>query len=369
MKTARERIRQAINHEQPEMIPVNVMGFERLADWLEHFGVEDYYQLCAELEMDVFPDAPPVYQGPPIAPGLDIWGASYAWTGLEGTGFSSERAGYPLAGAGSVKQVEDHAWPDPDDFDYTVVHPVLAAVPVEAPLWIRPLYVFPSDDIDQGESVRAQRAEWMPVLCTLFNLFGMEETLMNLVLRPDLVEAALERIKAFILGFCTRMIEAADVPAEIFWFGDDFAAAKGMLLSPEHWRRFLKPVYRDVFALAHDHGMKVWFHSCGTFRPVLGDLVDIGMDIWETVQVHLPGNDPHELKRAYGRHLTFYGGINSQQTLPFGTPDQVRAEVRERIRVLGAGGGYICGSDHSILPDVPFANVVALIDEARRFRF
>ena len=206
------------------------------------------------------------------------------------------------------------------------------------------------------------------MLCTLFNLFGMEEALVALNLEPNRIEAALARIEELTLGFCGRMIDAAGVDGEIFWFGDDFASQKGMLISPGHWRRYLKPVYRKVFELAKRKGMKVWFHSCGTFRPVFPDLIEIGMDIWETAQVHLPGNEPEALKREFGRDITFYGGINTQTTLPHGTPEQVRAEVRDRVRVLGKGGGYICSSDHAILPDVPFENVLAMIDEARKTR-
>ncbi len=141
------------------------------------------------------------------------------------------------------------------------------------------------------------------------------------------------------------------------------------MISPEHWRRFLKPTYRKVFELLKSYGLKVWFHSCGQFRPVMSDLIDIGMDVWETVQTHLPGNEPEILKREYGEHITFYGGISTQRTLPFGTVDDVRREVRERIRVLGRGGGYIVGPDHGIMPDVPVENVLAMFDEARKFSF
>jgi len=153
--------------------------------------------------------------------------------------------------------------------------------------------------------------------------------------------------------------------ADIFWFGDDFATARGMMMSPEHWRKFLKPTYRKIFQLAKSHDRKMWFHCCGTFREVMPDLIDMGMDVWETTQVHLPGNEPEVLKKEYGKDICFYGAINTQQTLPFGTPDEVRAEVRERIRVLGKGGGYIVGGDHAILPDVPIENVLAMIDEAK----
>ena len=156
---------------------------------------------------------------------------------------------------------------------------------------------------------------------------------------------------------------------DIFWYGDDFAAQRGMILSPQQFRRFLKPTYQKVFALAKSRGLKVWVHACGTFRPVLSDLIDIGMDVWETVQVHLPGNEPQELKRRYGKNLTFFGAVSTQSTLPKGTVAQVRAEVRDRIAVLGQDGGYICGGDHTIMPDVPIDNVLAMIDEARNFRF
>ena len=93
----------------------------------------------------------------------------------------------------------------------------------------------------------------------------------------------------------------------------------------------LRPTYRKIFQLARSRGLKVWFHCCGTFRPVLPDLIQDGMDVWETVQAHLPGNEPEILKREFGRDIAFYGAVSTQSTLPFGTPEDVRREVRERI--------------------------------------
>ena len=112
----------------------------------------------------------------------------------------------------------------------------------------------------------------------------------------------------------------------------------------------------------------MWFHGCGTFREVMPDLIDIGLDVWGPVQMHLPGNDPVELMQEYGQQITFAGGINTQRTLPFGTPEEVRYEVRERIRVLGQDGGYLCGPDHTTGPEVPVRNVLALFDVIRNFR-
>jgi uroporphyrinogen decarboxylase len=122
-----------------------------------------------------------------------------------------------------------------------------------------------------------------------------------------------------------------------------------------------------LFALGKSRGKYVWFHSCGDITAVLPDLIDIGMDVWETVQLHTLPVDARTLKREYGRHLTFFGAISTQR-LPFATPDAVRSEVVRCIDALGEGGGYICGPDHHIKPDVPPANTIALFEAVRSYR-
>jgi uroporphyrinogen decarboxylase len=121
-----------------------------------------------------------------------------------------------------------------------------------------------------------------------------------------------------------------------------------------------------LFALAKSYGKVVWYHCCGAMSELLPDLIDMGMDILEPCQVHLPGMAPERLKRDFGKEVVFYGAINTQRTLPFGTEEDVRREVRERIRVLGSDGGYIVGPDHTVNRDVPPQNVVALYDEAAK---
>jgi len=135
----------------------------------------------------------------------------------------------------------------------------------------------------------------------------------------------------------------------------------------EHWRRFLKPRYAKLFDIGKRRGKYVWFHSCGDITEVLPDLIDIGMDVWETVQLHTLPMSPRELKKEYGRHVTFFGAVNTQR-LPFAHPDEIRAEVARCIEALGHGGGYICGPDHGIRADVPYENIVALYETARDFR-
>jgi uroporphyrinogen decarboxylase len=367
METSKDRVLKAIDHIQPDVTPVHVMGYEGIERWLDHFGAKDSMDLAGKLGLDLLGSPRPVYTGPNTANDLTIWGSATNTGTLTGAGYSEARGGYPLAGATSVADVERLAWPDPDDFDYEVVAQVLRTLPDSKARSIVTAYAVEKKGLSREAVSRAQ-AFWLPVLCSLFDLFGLEETLVGLHAMPEVIEAAVDHVGTFLVEFSQRLLEATRGLADVYVIGDDFATQRGMLLSPRHWRRFLKPTYQKLFDLTKSYGLKVWFHCCGTFRPVLPDLVDMGIDVWETVQVHLPGNDPQELKREYGRDIAFFGAVSTQQTLPYGTPEDVRAEVRERIRVLGEGGGYICAGDHTILPDVPIENVLAMIDEARSYQ-
>lgn len=370
METSRDRVLKAIDHVQPDTTPVHILGFEGVGRWLDRFGVKEDSELREMLGLDIV-WASAVYLGPHAERGLSIWGTSPESAGYAGYGYSQSRGGFPLAGA-SVSDVEHFDWPDPNDFDYEVVSDILRSVPDKARC-VRSVYFVQQEGLSRMEASRGGGPQtamrvggWLPLICTLFDLFGLEETLVKLHSEPKVIEAAVTRLEEFIVEFTRRQLEATKGVADIYWYGDDFATQRGLMISPDHWRKYLLPTYKKIFAIAKEYGVKMWFHSCGTFRPVLPDLIDAGMDVWETVQVHLPENEPEVLKREYGRDVAFYGAVNSQQTLPYGTPEEVRAEVRERVRVLGKGGGYICGGDHSVLPDVPIENVLAMIDEARK---
>jgi uroporphyrinogen decarboxylase len=367
METPRERVLKAIEHIQPEVVPVHIMGFAPIERWIKHFSATDNYSLREKLGLDI-QEARPVYTGRNTKLGLDIWGKDVGIGGADGAGYSSARGGYPLVNATSVSDIDNFAWPDPDDFDYQVVANVLNTVPDDVARFVKVQYAVQAEGQTRNSAARGGGL-WIPLLCALFDLFGMEQALINLYAAPKLIETTIAHLEEFTLGFVKRLLNATRDVGDIFYYGDDFAGQGGMLISPEQWRRFLKPSYKKIYGLGKSYGMKVWIHECGTFRPVIGDMIDLGMDVWETVQVHLPGNEPEVLKREYGQNLAFYGAVNTQRTLPYGTPEEVRAEVRERIRVLGKGGGYICGSDHSIMVDVSVENVLAMLDEAKQFRF
>lgn len=373
METSKSRVLKAINHIQADNTPVHIMGFEEIQRWLARFSARDDFDLRDKLGLDL-QTARTIYRGQNAKRGRTIWGTEANVAGYAGAGYSQARGHYPLAKAASISDIDCFTWPDPDDFDYEIVGQVLGKASAKA-CYIKPQYTVQGDGFSREDAARGcgpsppvrGSGGWLPILCTLFELFGFEETLVKLYVEPKIIKAAISHVETFALEFTRRLLEATKGLIDIYWFGDDFATQRGLMISPEKWRHFLKPTYKKIFELAKSYKLKVWFHCCGTFRPVLPDLINIGMDVWETVQVHLPGNEPDVLKREYGQDITFYGAVNSQRTLPFGMPEDVRAEVRERIRVLGKDGGYICGADHTILPDVPIENVIAMLDEARKF--
>jgi uroporphyrinogen decarboxylase len=337
---SRERVAMAAAHAQPDRTPVYCGRIDDLDFWKAAYGVADEEGVRDFFRLDIRKTS---YAGLfRVEPGRTIWGTADEWD----AGYNVRPGGFPLAGVETVAEVEAWPWPRPGDVDYTELRrrhekadPRFASI------------------LSLG---------WQPVFCTLLDLFGMEQAMVLMHAAPAVIEAAIAHIEGFLLEEMRRALESSASLVQFYWCGDDFSTQRGIMISPEAWRRFLGPVYARMFALVKSFGLKVWFHSCGTFRPVLPDLVDMGMDVWETVQVHLEGNDPHELKREFGKSITFFGAISCQRTLPFGTPEQVRAEVRERVAVLGRGGGYICGPDHSIQKNMPPENLVALFDEARR---
>lgn len=369
METSKERVIKAVNHIQPDIAPAMIEGiYIDLQDWYAHFQVDNKLDLREKLGVDI-QCARPVYIGSKAAAGQTIFHTPLAAFGPEGIGYGGKHRLYPLSEANTVSDVEHFAWPDPNDFDYAIAASVLKSISDDYAKRVEGKYGILSDGMTLEEATQKSGGTWLPVICTLFDLFGLEQALFKLTLEPRVIEAAIRKIEEFGLGFYSRLFEATKGLAQFAYFGDDFSTQKGMLISPAHWRRYLKPTYQKYFALAKQYDFKVWFHSCGQFRPVMGDLIDIGLDVWETVQAHLKGNEPAVLKREYGAHITFSGAVSTQRTLPFGTTDDVRREVRERIRIFGKNGGYICGPDHGIMPDVPLNNVLAMYDEAKRFRF
>ena len=364
----RERFLAALRGEQAALVPFDVYcgsvspGLER--DLCRDLGLVegDHEGLRRALGAHVRWGHPP-YVGPALEtiPGVTpefpnaavvrgIWGTV---DGVESYGDDFPR---PLRLADSVAQIDAYPWPDPDWFAYDRLgwhH--------DAPGDFLPVRTWAEGHADVGRWV----VDWMPVFSRVMDLFGMETGLLNLASRPDLVDAVVSHVGEFLEQYYERLARSVQGHVDILGFTDDFAGQGGLLMNPETWRRQFLPLWKRLFAIAHAHGMKAGFHSCGSVRSVLPDLVDAGLDVLEPVQTTAWGMDPLELKREFGAHVTFYGGVDSQWVLPMGTPGDVRAEVRRLVDAMGPGGRYILSSCHFLLEDVPAQNVLAMFDEVR----
>jgi uroporphyrinogen decarboxylase len=199
-----------------------------------------------------------------------------------------------------------------------------------------------------------------------FHLRGMERWLTDLLSNPELVEDLLEHLLAFDLAVARRAVVKK---VDIVWLGSDIASQQGMILSPALWRRIFKPRMAQLIAAIKEAApqMLVAYHSCGAIRPVIPDLIEIGVDILNPVQPLAKGMEPEGIKRDFGHALTLHGALDVQQTMPYGTPTQVRDEVHRLMDALAPGGGFIFGPAHALQPDVPLTNIEAMLEAAREY--
>jgi len=235
-------------------------------------------------------------------------------------------------------------------------------------------YNYPCDQIDQLlENMRplVQSAGEYFIGCDVSpcalemvgRLRGLEQALMDIAARPDMAARMLDDAAKFSV----RLAEAAceSWPLDWLWTGDDAGNQTGMMISPESWRSLVRPCLAQVFDVAKSRALYVAFHSCGAIRPIIPDLIEMGLDVLNPIQSNCPGMDPLELKKEYGKDLAFMGGVDTQDMLPNGTVGQVRRATERLIEGMTAdGGGYILAASHTIPPETPIENILALYEAA-----
>jgi len=199
----------------------------------------------------------------------------------------------------------------------------------------------------------------------------IEEWYVSTVSRRDYVWKVFERQCEIGLANLAKIHKVVgDRVSVVFVTGTDFGAQNGPFVSPKTYRDLYKPFHKAVNDWIHQNTRwKSFIHSCGSVWRLLDDIVDAGFDVLNPVQTSAAEMDPRALKEKYGDRLTFWGGgIDTQRTLPFGTPEQVRAEVHERMRIFGPGGGFVFNTIHNVQARVPQANLLALYDAVREYR-
>jgi uroporphyrinogen decarboxylase len=274
---------------------------------------------------------------------FSIWGVeTRAIEYGDGIGAYEEDLVNPLAGAQSVREIEQFPWPDPDDWDY-------AGMRAKCDQW-------------PGYPILGGVCEAFYVYC---RLRGMERSMEDLAGEPAIAEAMLENIFRVHTELIRRTLEAAADSIDLVYVAEDLGTQHGLLMSPAAFRRFLKPGMRRMIELVHSFGVKVMHHDDGAIRPLIPDLIEIGIDVLNPVQWRCRGMEREGLVRDFGRDLVFHGAVDNQRTLPFGSPEDVRREVAENIRIFSDAKGYVVAPCHNLQPNTPTANILALYEAIR----
>ena len=351
--TSKERVLTAASLAQPDRIPMdfnaNPATMNRL---MKDFDASSLEELLLRLHVDIVDirgAVDPIYRGPvpkqhDIGGGVreDYWGVRRKLMPTA-TGPEDCYVDFPLARADSLEKIEAHAWPQVDWFDFEGFADVL-----------KPWESF------------AVMASGASVLQHPMLLCGMDKTLTDMVLYPELACAVFDKFTDFYLAYYDKMLIAAQGRIDLFRIGDDIGTQRGPLISPAMFRQFIAPRLQRLVDLAHSHDTKVMFHSCGAITAFVDALIEIGVDILDPIQVSAASMDPAQIKSAYGSRLCLHGSIDTQYVLPQGAPDEVAENVRRMIDILGCNGGFILAPCHVLQTDVPTENVRAMYDTGHR---
>lgn len=357
--TPRERVLTALAHQPPDRLPRDYWATaEVTARLLSHLGLPDKEALLRYWGVDLRTVEGPAYVGVslrtyPDGTSEDLWGVrrqprTIARGGNAWTYWHVVHS--PLASAQTSAEIDEYPhWPHPDMWDYTHIREQCLAHRGYA-------VVIAGDRLDRPAQLKP-----------LMYLRGVEQTFMDLVLHPEIVEAILAHIVPYFLEYNRRVFEAAQGTIDIFLMGDDFGTQQGPMMSVATWRRFFKKGFAAYVELAHRYGLKVMHHTCGSVVELIPEFIDCGLDILQSLQPQAAGMDLRRLRQEFGRDLCFHGGIDIQKVLPYGTPSQVREHVRQQITAMGYEGGYILCTAHNIQPDTPLENILALFEAYEEF--
>lgn len=337
----KERWLAVLQHQQPDRLPMDYWGTkEATQKLLRHLGCRTVWQMYQRLHIDRVVGVRPKYVGPRLRPGYDMYGRRYkqiAYSG--GAGSYRECVYHPLARYNNREEIEaNYRWPSADWFDYT-----------EIPGQIKGKTHYP---IQGGGSE--------PFLIYK-DLRGMEQAYMDMVENPEMVHYCLDKLFAFCYENTCRIYAAIPGQVNLSYVAEDFGGQTMLLFSANMIRQYFIPRMKRMIDLAHEHGVYAFFHSDGAIREIIPDMIAAGIDILNPIQWRCPGMERTALKQDFGSQLVFHGGMDNQQTLPFGSVEDVRREVMENIEMLGKAG-YILAPCHNIQVVSPPENIVAMYE-------
>ncbi len=378
--TSRERVLTAIHHEQPDRVPLvigvsnatgikmepykgikDIIGVQApdnyIYDWPELGTAEIDEETMRRLHSDVrgVLDLEPAEirkrncERDPHSDYIDSWGSGQTEIS-PGDWFPSV---HPLPEARTAEDLDSYqGWPDMSD-PTRIAHV-------------------------RENSRRLAEENQFAILATPWLLFpferayamqGMETFLLNMAQDPDFARALLEKIAVYCKQLMGRFLQELGKNVDIIKIGDDLGTQKSLMISPKMYREILKPVHADFISFIKARTKaRIFFHSDGDVAPLIEDFIEMGVDILNPIQTSAGSmSDLPSLKKRFGSNIVFCGGIDTHHVLPFGSPEEVRQEVRRVIQILGPGGGCMIGAVHTVMNDVPPENVLAMVDAVEEF--
>jgi uroporphyrinogen decarboxylase len=337
--TPRQRWLAVLNHNTPDRVPMDYWATAEATKKLCAYLGGDFQAVCQKLHIDTPLTVGGRYVGPKPTGDTDIWGLRHR-TMDYGTGAYSEVTNAPLAQFETVAEIEAHyAWPQADWWDYRHLPAAL-----------------------KGQEHRIVRGGGSEPFLIYKYLRGEAQSYMDLVLNPEIAHYILGKLFDLAYEDTRRIFEAVPGRVDITYVAEDLGGQEALLISREHIRSYLLPGMKRLAKLTRQHGSHVFTHSDGSFREVIPDLIAMGTQVLNPIQWRCKGMDREGLKRDFADKLIFHGAVDNQQTLPFGTVADVRQEVQDNYRLLGAGGGYILAPCHNIQAVSPPENIVAMYE-------
>jgi len=346
-----DRVEKALAHQEPDRVPFDFWAVPEVLEVLCHFlQVKDQEELLQLLAVDcriVVPD----YLGPEgvIQPDGTWFEARGSHRKKIKNQFSTyeEYASYPLANASSMAEVETYPhWPKPEYYDWKGLAGKIKAVNSSTRYHIR---------YDVGG-----------IFETAWGLYGLDKFLVRLVRQPEIPLAILNIVTDQLIADVHHLMKHCMGLIDIVYTYDDIAFQNGLLMSPELWRTYILPCHQRLNRVIKSYGLRIMYHSCGAIYPLISALIEkMGIDVLNPLQPRARGMNMQRIKQEFGQQVSFHGGIDLQETMPFGSAEAVQSEVRERCNILGKGGGYICTTAHYIQMDAPIRNILALYTASR----
>lgn len=331
--TPKERVLAQIHYRETDYVPYTIRYEEDVAKRLDAFYENDEWRRQVD-------DAIRRVPGPRLV--LIEEAADPLYTDPYGTTWRADLRPFHLVEpALKTPSLEDFVFPDVDDL-------VTPALKEEALRFIQ------------------QHKDYFLVVGFGFGLWertwalrGFDNALVDAAADPGFFDELVGRVADHQMAIVERLLE---LPVDGIMFSDDWGYQRGVLIGPERWRRVLKPRLARMYAHVHEAGKYVLSHCCGSVADIMPDIIEIGLDVLESVQPEAAGMNPYQLKRHYGAQITFWGGLGSQSVIPFGTPHEIRAEVARLCREMGRGGGYILSPAKPFQPETPTVNAAAVVE-------